>query len=334
MTDIISVPSTSARGDGVVYYDIHTRLPLRVAKVSRRYSEFVRLMEELCDELGIKTKDFPYALPPKAVPWFGRSGDDVTEDRKVKLHNFLNQVIRDRDLQNRKLVHDFLSIPANFTITPALFRGKDSEEGVVGVDATSIDQYLWMEYYRHLRHEITELGEDIDAADVDKKIGIRRKIYNFVSPTLLKLSEALEYMAASDTVAREEISRRRALVKTLGEEIETLVQRSVPHKSNTASFLKRNTRRVLGDDKNEAQETKDTISLDNNELLQSQLEMQKNQDLDISELRRIIYRQRELGETIRDEVEEQNVMLDQFSDEVDKSSRNMKSARRKAKDIL
>lgn len=334
MTDIISIPSTSTTSDGVVYYDIHTRLPLRVAKVSRRYSDFVRLMEELCDELGIKTKDFPYALPSKAVPWFGRNGNDVTEERKVKLNIFLNQVIRDRDLQNQKLVHDFLSIPISFTITPALFRGKDGEEGVVGVDAASIDQYLWMEYYRNLKHETTELGEDIDTADTDRKIKTRKRIYSFVSPTLSKLSEALEYMAISGAVAKEEVSRRRALLKSMGEEIEALIQRSVPHRNNSEGFFKRNTRRVLGDDKNEAQETKDTICLDNNELLQAQLESQKNQDLDIAELRKIIYRQRELGETIRNEVEEQNVMLDQFNDEVDHSSRKMKSARRKAKDIL
>ena len=83
-----------------------------------------------------------------------------------------------------------------------------------------------------------------------------------------------------------------------------------------------------------ASETNDTLPLNNQELLQQQIQIHKNQDQELYELRKLIQRQRELGELINTEVEEHNELLDGFEHEVENAAAKVKSARLRARKIL
>ena len=110
------------------------------------------------------------------------------------------------------------------------------------------------------------------------------------------------------------------MVSQLQESIDNLLVQEVPR-----------SKRVLG---GAVKETPETLPLNNKELLQHQVQIHQNQDKELDQLRVLIARQKQIGELINAEVEEQNEMLDRFNEEVDYTSSKIKQARRRAKKIL
>ena len=106
------------------------------------------------------------------------------------------------------------------------------------------------------------------------------------------------------------------MVSQLQESIDNLLVQKVPR-----------SKRVLG---GAVKETPETLPLNNKEL-QHQVQIHQNQDKELDQLRVLIARQKQIGELINAEVEEQNEMLDRFNEEVDYTSSKIKQARRRAK---
>jgi regulator of vacuolar morphogenesis len=81
--------------------------------------------------------------------------------------------------------------------------------------------------------------------------------------------------------------------------------------------------RVLG------KETNETRELDNQGVLQLQQQKMHEQDLDVDEIRKIVQRQRELGERINEELEVQNEMLRMVDEDVDRVKGKIDVAKRR-----
>lgn len=325
---LIGIGSTSET-DGVTYYDIEITLPLRALSVSRRYSDFVTLVHQLCLDLGISSGEFPYQLPPKGS-FFSSKAKLVTE-RKYRLSEFLNSVIRDRDLQNRTAVHTFLQLPSNFKFTPAMFEddgASNDNKFLINEEAEEIDKTQWLAYLRQIR---STLGDIPRADDIKSRSVAREQVNKYIQPNIQKLASALSLYNQNGEIDSSEFGKRTSSLRELLNETERLVfKRDVATKKEDSpykAFSKRSQH------KEQPKETETTESLDNKELLQQQQQVHKDQDQEVEQLRKIIARQREIGETIGREVEEQNEMLDRFNDEVDASSDKMKDARAKAKRI-
>ena len=339
--EVISIPTTSISKDNVVYYNVNIKMPLRSSSVLRRYSEFTRLVDKLCYEIGINKKDFPYKLPLKASIWSITNKNAVIMERQVELTSFLNQLLKDKDLQNHPLVHEFLQLPASFKVTSSMFerKGKDASiTELIIADAQTIDSHKWLEYSRLFKYHINELRDSYDTAgNISMKVDIRDKINKIIKPNLEQLSDCLTYLLNNQKIDKREYSKRQVLLDSLRTDLDGLFGDldALNSKDSNKKNLFSNSRRVLGGATNgNAKETNETLPLDNQELLQQQLQIHQQQDQDVAQLRKLIQRQKEIGLTINTEVEEQNELLDQFGQDVDNTNDRLRMARKKARNIL
>ena len=167
-------------------------------------------------------------------------------------------------------------------------------------------QNNWYDVYRKLKLDI--LNES--SSSISEQIHIRDRISRVYQPRILDLVRAI----GTD---KEEALKKKQLVSQLQESIDNLLVQKVPR-----------SKRVLG---GAVKETPETLPLNNKELLQHQVQIHQNQDKELDQLRVLIARQKQIGELINAEVEEQNEMLDRFNEEVDYTSSKIKQARRRAK---
>ncbi|KAI5964558.1 hypothetical protein KGF57_001050 [Candida theae] len=297
----IAIP-TEIDIDGSTYYQIDIKLPLRSYSIKKRYSDFEQLVDTLCHDLGINHKDFPYTLPGKRINWLNKY--NVIEERKRGLTDFLNGMINDRSLQNEREFLNFLQLPKNFKFQ----------------DRPQVNNENWHELYRGVKTELFDLSNTYGSNVIKLKEQIRKSIQPSIN----------DLITSSGVEDKTESSRRRSMISQLQSKIdEMLIQQ--PRQSSAGAFS-----RVLGGDGGavNAKETEDTLPLNNKELLQHQVHIHQTQDQELEQLRKIIARQRQIGETINAEVEEQNAMLDRFNEEVEQTTDKIKQARRRTRRIL
>lgn len=293
----VTIP-TEVEIDGSTYYQIDIKLPLRTYSIKKRYSDFEQLVDTLCHELGINHKDFPYALPGKRINWLNKY--NVIEERKRGLTDFLNAMIDDRSLQNEREFINFLQLPKNFKFQ----------------DRPQVTNENWHDLYRKIKTELFDLLTTYGSNLIKLKEQIRKSI----QPSITDL------ITSSSIEDKTESQRRRDMISQLQSKIdEMLIQ---PQQLNVKAFS-----RVLGGGGN-VKETEETLPLNNKELLQHQVQIHQTQDQELEQLRKIIARQRQIGETISAEVEEQNAMLDKFNEEVEQTTDKIKQARRRTRKIL
>ena len=297
MSTIITIPHEVEVG-GSTYYQINIKLPLRSFTIKKRYLEFQQLVLDLSRNLGIDSRDFPYDLPGKRINWLNKAS--IIEERKVGLAEFLNNIIQDSTLQNEREVLSFLQLPSNFRFTKDMLQNNRA-------DLDSV-QNNWYDVYRKLKLDI--LNES--SSSISEKIHIRDRISRVYQPRIVDLVKTIG--------TGDEAIKKKQLIAQLQESIDKLLAQEVPK-----------SKRVLG---GAIKETPETLPLNNHELLQHQIQIHQNQDKELNQLRALIARQKQIGELINAEVEEQNEMLDRFNEEVDYTSSKIKQARRRAKKIL
>ncbi|KAJ2743569.1 hypothetical protein GGI20_003651 [Coemansia sp. BCRC 34301] len=88
-------------------------------------------------------------------------------------------------------------------------------------------------------------------------------------------------------------------------------------------------RRIFGNS-NPPQETNETRGLDSQGLLQMQTERMREQDLVAAEFSALLRRQREMGETIGNELDLQNQLLTELDQDMDRTGNKLAAARRQA----
>lgn len=328
---IISIPDYSDK-NGAIFYRVHAKLPLRSIIVHKRYTDFVTLVEDLSEELGLSSNDFPYKLPSKATLFSNKK--KVAECRKIQLCNFLNEVVMDRDLQNRKIFHQFLQLPNNFKFTKDLL-GKESiddndDRFLIDQSISSIEKDQWLAYFRIVRSSVNKLDKGVA---ISEHANTREMLLKYIRPNMDKLAKSLTNLSFSGAIDSHEFHSRETKLAQLHNDIESLL-------TNKDDLFRESAKsqdlfgRVFGRPQNGSpKETDDTIALDNRGLLQQQQQIHLEQDKEIEQLRKIIARQKQIGQAINSEVEEQNEMLDRFSDEVDLTSQKLQTARQKAKKI-
>lgn len=302
---VITIPSDTEIA-GNIYYEINVKLPLRSFVVKKRYLDFELLVLNLCQHLGISSRDFPYDLPGKRIHWLNKA--NVIEERKIALAEFLNNIIVDTSLQNEKDVLSFLQLPLSFKFTKEMLTNGRA-------DLESVEKN-WYDVYRNLKLDI----QNESASTVNEKILLHNRINRLYQPRMIELLQTI------GNAGHDEVHKRKQLVGQLQEKIDELLSNDAPRPVKS--------KRVLGGRPSAVTETAETLPLDNKELLQHQIQIHQDQDKELEQLRVMIARQRQIGELINAEVEEQNFMLDRFNDEVDHSASRIKQARNRARKIL
>ncbi|KAI5962970.1 uncharacterized protein KGF55_002762 [Candida pseudojiufengensis] len=285
----ITIPS-EVNIDGSTFYQINIKLPLRSYSLKKRYSDFETLVNQLCHNIGINSKDFPYQLPGKRINWLNKN--NIIEERKIGLSQFLNQIIQDKSLQNEPEILSFLQLPKNFKFQErAKIENKDN----------------WYETYRNLKNDLNEENNQ-------NIVKLKERISKYYQPFMNDL------IKSSSVTDKEEQTKRRNLISQLQNKIDSLLLVK-PEETKKIS-------RILG------KETEETLPLNNQELLQHQIQIHQSQDKEVEQLRILIARQKQIGVTINQEVEEQNYMLDKFNGEVEDTTDKIKQARRRARKII
>lgn len=328
---IISIPDYLEK-NGTTFYQISVKLPLRYISVQKRYSDFVELVNALSKDIGLSASDFPYKLPPKKSLFSSKKA--VSEQRKAQLSEFLNNVVKDRDLQNRVTVHRFLQLPQNFKFSRELFKEDNSQQNdekfIIDDSDDLIENDQWLSYFRIVKSSVSKLDR---SSAISEQVKSREKIQKYIRPNVEKLATSLPYLYKAGAINKHEFNTRTTRLTQLQNDIESVLSNKkdlVRESTNSTSLIGR----VFGKPSDGVPiETKETIGLNNQELLQQQQQIHLKQDQEIEQLRKIIARQRQIGQAIHSEVEEQNEMLDRFSEEVDNSSDKLQNARTRAKRI-
>jgi regulator of vacuolar morphogenesis len=353
----IAIPSTSVSDEGskkpYTLYNITLRLPLRSFVVQKRYSDFDALHQTLTQQVG--------APPPEPLPakhWLKSTVNSVelTRDRQVGLEKYLRGIAEspDRRWRDTSAWRTFLNLPSSSTTNSAISAGGMVKSTVAG----AADPGTWLDIHRDLKQNLHEARQCLSRRDaaVDSgnstaaaEAGAAAKRVLVRSGTLIAtLADGLRRIQESGRLGEGELRRRRDLVSQARMEREGLDKLSNSMSSSTsaagrggfsqgqasaadkAGLLKggRPAGRVLGAP---LPETDKTRELDNSGVLQLQKQEMQNQDLAVDQLTAVIRRQREMGERIHEEVEDQIRMLDELDQDTDRTGAKLKVANNRIK---
>lgn len=314
--DIVDIQTFHFDAAGVCWYDISVRLPLRTVSVSRRFSQFELLARDIASELGISTADLPSPLPSKTLVW--ARGAALAQLRKDPLARFVNSLIADLQLRHSPHLLGFLLLPPSYRfLARALRQGLDENYDLT--DVVSDDS--WPGIFRALKLRVLALSVHSVSSHIDAQ-----------KTAMLLLEPCLQRLRAHATSSMCDRQSRLAQIAQLDRDLKTRLQWDLPSPLPPSSL-----KRVFGPastiDK-EPLETAETAALSSVLLLQLQTQVQQQQDLQVDELRRMIHRQRQMGEAIHLEVLQQNELLDLLAHDVDGAELKLGRARARARNII
>jgi regulator of vacuolar morphogenesis len=345
----ISVPNTTVSSTTKPYtiYNITLRLPLRSYTVQKRYSDFVTLHSGLTDQVGAAPSA---SLPAKS--WFSRTvnNEELTEQRRQGLQTYLKTINDSEDSRwrNTSIWRAFLNLPSSYASQKQATSKAGTLHSVLsgpgGGGAPITDPIVWLDYHRDLKTQLHEARLNLTNRDQAPTPQKQHEAGAVAKSSLVKAGGTITALEKGLTniqkVASEgwggqklgdgELRRRKDLITAARKDKEGLedLLNAMTTKSkldNTVASMqdkqqlvgavaksKPATGRVLG------KETSETMKLDNQGVLQLQMQKMQDQDLDVDELRKIVQRQRELGERINEELEVQNDLLRMVDEDVDR----------------
>jgi len=353
----ISIPSTTLSGgtkQQYTIYNITLRLPLRSYTIQKRYSDFVSFHQSLTEQVGTAP---PAIIPSKSWFKSTVSSPELTETRRQGLETYLQTIntADDNRWRNTSIWRAFLNLPSSFASQTSSKAGQLHSvlTGPGAGGAPISDPTVWLDSHRDLKIQLHDARLNLtnrDQASTPQKqheasAGAKSSLVK-AGTLITALEDGLTHIQKSTTSSQSqnlgagEIRRRKDLlsaakkdkdalenllnamsqkskldsaVANIAEHTDLLQTSSTGTNSiNPNSNSRARTGRVLG------KETKETQGLDNQGLLQLQQQKMKDQDLDVDEIRKIVYRQRELAEQINGELEVQNEMLRMVDEDVDR----------------
>ncbi|KAK7749094.1 hypothetical protein SLS62_008489 [Diatrype stigma] len=364
----ITIPTTSLHtpADGskpYTLYNITLRLPLRTFVVQKRYSDFATLHQTLTSVVGAPP---PAPLPSKT--WFKStvSSPELTEDRRRGFESYLRAIAEspDRRWRDTPAWRTFLNLPGMGSAgnSAASVRGG---YGIPNKDAANRaaaqDPGTWLDLHSEMKRDFQEARRCLarrdgatDNSTVIEAGAAAKKAIVKASGLLSFLGDGLRAMQDGRRLGEGEIRRRKDLLSAarverddleklsnaISASAKTMSHRSMPSASDKSSLLGNGNgnghggpqtgRRVLGAPLPESDRTRDK----NNEgVLQLQKQMMQEQDEDVTEIAKIVRRQREMAEQIHQEVAQQVEMLDDVNNQVDVLGGKVKVAKNRTNKI-
>lgn len=351
----IAIPSTSVSSEGsskpYTLYNITLRLPLSSFVVQKRYSDFAKLHSTLVEQVG--------APPPAALPgkhWLKSTvrSPDLTRNRQIALEKYLRTIAEtpDRRWRDTSAWRTFLNLPSSSTTNSAV-----SASGMVRPAATgSADPQTWLDMYRELKQCLNEARQCLSRRDAATDSGsstsaaeassAAKKVLLKAGTLVSSLTDGLRRIQESNRLGEGELRRRRDLVYNARMEREALdkLSNSMPSSSSNLNNYtppattsqkppangRRPAGRVLGAP---LPETAQTRELDNQGILLLQKQEMQSQDEALDQLAVIIRRQKEQGIMIKNEVDEQDEMLANLNNDVDRVNAKLNVANNRIKKL-
>ncbi|OUM59692.1 hypothetical protein PIROE2DRAFT_46831 [Piromyces sp. E2] len=341
----ITIPTCSQRQKSKphIVYHITVAASIRTWTVQHRYSEFFNLNKKFLD-LGLKP---PLELPPKSSIFSFTSYDNpkFVEARRQGLEEYLQAILASKDERFKKLPEwkEFLGITQ-------LKNRTDSED----YNITSSEQ--WLEECRNLDLVINEIRTCIAArnkfvtrnetAAACEAIVLARKNHSILLESnpgfFSSVLGGMKKQKSRTLLSKGELSRRQDLLENIRREkieLEKLLgnakstdnssQSNVSDKGYYSVKNGSNNRQTGNMDNKES-----TQGLDNIQILQLQKNMLKDQDKTLEQFSSILNRQRKIGETINQELDLQNEILDDLDNNVNKVQLGLGQAEKRMKKVL
>lgn len=330
-------------------YRIEIQASVRSWQMWRRYSEFVDLHTELTKSTGSPP---PAELPPKHTFLFrSHSNPTILEERRAGLELYLRAILSAREDTWREsyAFRDFLGVPA----------GKAHADGGAGT-VSQFTSSSWLDEHTDIQARIRDVRADINKRDALSDRGDVGGAHQANVQGKKKLAAALTRVGALEEglqslgyagMSEGELQRRRDMVGRLRDDCQKLAkmvtvarltsrgtgsasERNPASESDRAALLEqpasklfqRPVTRVFGG--GVPKETEETRPLDNHGLLQMQQTQVERQDSQLSQLSSILQRQRHLGLAIGQEISEQNELLDDLTNEVDRVGGKLSTAKK------
>ncbi|KAG8751981.1 hypothetical protein FRC14_007473 [Serendipita sp. 396] len=332
-------------------YEISIKTPMRSWQMWRRYSEFVNLHEEL---IKTCTAPPPAELPGKHIWSFTSSfhNEGLIQERKDGLEKYLRSIVASKDAQWREnpAFRQFLAVPAT--------KYQETQAAKATMNTSVFSTASWIEEHSELqmlvrnvraslnkRDSLWDSGDtrDSNAANIQAK----RQLADLVD-RVGNLAQGLKSLSEAG-LSSGELQRRTDMVTRLQDDCEQLNQilaiarnpnrrsnapptsaDSMAGPSNQRSSLlggaSRPVARVFGAPQPVPEETAETRPLDDRGLVQLQHHKMKEQDSQLDNLSAILQRQMHIGQAISTEIDEQNEILDQMSEDVDRVTGKIKKA--------
>lgn len=332
-------------------YRIEIQASVRSWQMWRRYSEFVDLHTELTKSTGAAP---PAELPPKHSLSLFRSHNNpaILEERRQGLEQYLRAILGAKDERWREsfAFRDFLGVPVG--------KGDSASGGFSQFTSSS-----WLDEHTDLQSRIRDVRADInkrdalsDAGDITGSHQANVQAKKNLAATLSRvgaLEDGLQHLGLAG-MSEGELQRRRDMVARLRDDCEKLAKMvtvarntsrgvGAPAERNPATESDRDAllnhsrpsstgfarpvTRVFGGG-SKPKETDQTRPLDNQGLVQLQNSKMDQQDAQLSQLSSILQRQKHLGLAINQEIREQNEMLDDLTNEVDRVGGKLTSAKK------
>jgi len=319
----------------------------------RRYSEFVDLHAELTKSTDAPP---PAPLPPKHAFAMlrSRTNEALLEERRLGLETYLRAIVAAKDGRWREsfIFRDFLGVPV----------GKSAGAGELGGSA-QFTSSSWLDEHLDLQAQVRDVRADINrrdtlsdrgdiAASHTANVQGKKKLAAVLSRAGA-LTKGLEALALSG-MSEGELQRRTDMVARLHDDCEKLgkmvtVARHTSRalgstaERNPASATDRSALfesgssgvfglgrpgRVFGRAAVEAKETEQTRPLDDHGLLQLQQTQTDQQDAQLSQLSTILQRQKQLGVAIGSEIAQQNELLDDLANDLERVGGKLTSTKK------
>lgn len=311
-------------------YVIQVKGPVRSWTVSRRYSEFHQLHTKLS---AIKLPNV--AFPEKTIFNFK---EKILEERKRALEKYLQVILASSDSiwRRSKAWHEFLQLPESSINS--------------NLPILTLDSPKWMQEYLNLLGYFTDIRSFLNEKDIlaqrgntsgaqSSKFQARKGLKNIVD----KLEILTNSLDNAPNLSAGELARRKDLCSNLKVELKAL--EALASEPTISEHTKMSKARIelLGDGRPRSTrnfgvmapvETEKTRALDDHGLLQLQNEQMRQQDDLIGSLAQVVQRQKEIGLAIGNELDIQNHILNQITDQVDKVDVGLKTADKKMNRIM
>ncbi|KAK7694583.1 hypothetical protein QCA50_001769 [Cerrena zonata] len=334
-------------------YRIEIQASVRSWQMWRRYSEFDDLHTELTRSTGSPP---PCELPPKrsmTMSIFGRSKakEEVLEERRAGLEQYLRAILSAKEEKWREsfAFRDFLGVPVGKQ--SAMDRGAEAQ----------FTSSSWLDEQQELQAQMREIRADINKRDALSDRGDVSGSHQANVQAKKKLARVLTRVASLEIglqalglggMSEGELQRRRDMSARLRDDCERLAkmvtvarltqrglgssaERNPASESDRAALLQPPSSSAFGRPSGRAfgtaaqpKETDQTRPLDNHGLMQLQQVQMDQQDSQVSQLTSHILRLKHLGLAINQELEEQNEMLDDLDNEVDRVGGKLVNAKK------
>ena len=220
-------------------------------------------------------------------------------------------------------------------------------DGDTNLKSESITPHEWMMELKQAEALLRELRSSVynHKDRPGSSIETRRRMTD-LSGQIDRLERALDSIASAtaEQISRIELSRRRDQIlqlKRQKDEVGRLLQPRTSVSNDTPSGSVKDRGQLLSQPSSNnpaprstrkfgvAQETPETLSKDNKQVLEYQTDIMKTQEESIATLGQIIKRQKEIGVAIGNELDVQNQMIDEMDDKVASAAVDVKGVHKR-----